>query len=109
MPKATKAAALKKPALTHREAFNFFPILRRVSEGFNERGLNDPEKFLRASGQHGDGAFICARFVLNIWGYSMSIVTDQTFTIYSLFNRVDSEHKKAAVRLFRAVAERGVK
>lgn len=101
----TKTTA-PKGALTHREAANHFPILRTIAAGFEKDGrIIKPDEFQACARMSGGGATECARFALNLAGFSNIGDT----SIWRLLNVIDSAHKRAAVRLFKAVAERGIK
>lgn len=113
--KTTKAAAPLKPALTHMEAIRAFPILRnqfKVStdsaDGIREDRIIDSEAFLAECEKHGGGALWVGKFVLSLAGFFIPSEYGE-FDIYKFFCHIDSQHKRAAVRLFSAVAKRGIK
>lgn len=113
----------RQPALTHGEAIDFFPILRGMRDGFGD-GIRrqdtgtgtvfspsdrmiDGGKFYSAAIQKGSGAEQCAAFCYDlIHGGRFS---GSRYNLSRFFAAIDSEHRAAAVALFAAVAERGIK
>lgn len=96
------------PALSHGEAVDMFPILRKLRDGFGQGAPGQPDRildrdqFMQAACVRGHGAASCARIIL-------SLVFNESVQLGADLTRIDSEHRKGVAKLFRAITDRGMK